>query len=133
MLTRGRDKDRDQDRARGDASGFEEAKTAAPTIEIVEAQIEGHGESGLWYRLLGGKRAGRRRARPMAWPPTKRSDALWTALAAAIDVKRITNPCDDTRGHRVLVEVIDDPRCDYRIGRVFPLGAMPSKPSNATD
>jgi hypothetical protein len=55
----------------------------------------------------------------MAWPPTPKSAALWAALAAAIGVDRITHPRDDTHRSRVRVEVLDDARCQFRIGRVF--------------
>jgi hypothetical protein len=94
------------------------AATAAPRYRAEILGVDerpGHGC--VWYAVLDGPRAGQKRPRPMAWPPTPQSRLLWRALAHAVGLDAITSPHVQLRGRVVQIEIADG--TVGRIGHVY--------------
>jgi hypothetical protein len=102
---------------RGGQSGCS-ASTATPRYraEIIGVD-ERPGRGCVWYRVLDGARVGQTHRRPLDWPLTARSTAIWAAHARAVGLDVITSPDAQLKGRVVCIEIADG--TVGRIGHVY--------------
>jgi hypothetical protein len=94
------------------------AATATPRYRAEIIGIDerpGHGR--IWYRVLDAARLGQIHHRPLDWPLTARSTAIWAAHARAVGLDVITSPDAQLKGRVVCIEIADG--TIGRIGHVY--------------